>query len=150
MSDSGSLQVKLTREYSDTIFPSTETHTLTPEYAPLELICYALRLRYIALGVSHETAIRPDFSVFEIKISEPLALDNFSNMENRIETAWEILDFIYKEYMSARKLTDTNKKIYREILSVLMCLSVNPILVPKNVKFTGSFIAAPLGTISLN
>lgn len=131
-------------------FDFKEETFIHAQHAPAELLCYALRLHYATFQANVSTKIEENFSLFEVKFYEQIKLPHYSTIDQQIDVAIELLGALYREYLREHNMTDPEKKIYDECRSIVLSLSVMPVIIPIIEKVKTSFFDGPIKSYSLN
>ncbi len=118
------VRVKLVQAYDG--YPvTTKVFTIT-SVAPCELICYAIRLKYLLLGVPFESLISEDYSSTLVTLRAPLTLEHISSSGARGDAVWDSLRRLYADYLQAHRESDPGERILSELASLVAGLGISP------------------------
>jgi hypothetical protein len=116
----------------------------------MELLGYALRLKYEVLGIPHEFIRGESGDAFVVNLSSRLLPKHFVGMESRAKAAWGVLDELYDVYVKEHKFVDPDGVAYKEALSLILSMSTVPVISSPFAKVIAAYYAGPLATHCLN
>lgn len=139
------LKVKILRRNSPAEHVTLSSKLLRPEN-----MYHALRLKYMLMGIPHDITPSDDYSSVTVNLLEPMSWKSIALGNTRSQSAMELLDALRKAWLVSVVDPRTADDMYGEAFSIMLSLSITPVIINSDTKRVGNFILGPTMLISSN